>query len=73
MVFEVSLDTSKESLLLMPQIQSRSLGRSASSLVTVMSELCRSLDDDESELGNGVEGRGRHLIERILPKSSWRY
>lgn len=68
--FEVSLNTVERNVLLMPLIQSRSLGRSAPSLVTVMSKICQRLDEEESVFGKGVEGRGRHLTEHIIPKSS---
>ena len=71
-VFEVSLNTEQENLLLMPQIQSLSPIRSASSLPTITIKLCRNSDDEESEVGKGVAGRGRDLNESILQKSSWR-
>jgi hypothetical protein len=64
-VFEVSLDTAEENLLLMPQIRSRSLVRSAPSLPTITGRLCRISDEEESEIGKAVGGRGRDLNESI--------
>jgi hypothetical protein len=62
-VFEVGLDTVEGTLLLMSQIRSRSLVRSAPSIPTVTGRLRRDSDEEESEFGIGVERRGRDLNE----------
>jgi hypothetical protein len=64
-VFEVSLDTAAEQLLLMPHIRSRFLIRSAPSLPTITGRLYRNSDEEESEVGKGVERRVRDLNESI--------
>lgn len=65
MVFEVSLDTAAEKLFLMPQIRSRFLIRSALSLPTITGRLYRNSEEEESEVGKGVERRVRDLNESI--------
>ena len=64
-VSEVSLDTAEENLLLMPQIRSRSLVRSAPSLPIITGRLYRNSDEEESEVGKGVVRIVRDLNESI--------